>query len=131
MKKITTIVLSLILCFSLSACGSAATPNKETTTESTQSAIEKNVDAVAAELKLTGGSETMYEYIGAIAGKEFNDGEVEVYQFETDSSAYKEIEQNQSISGIAVSAYNDGFALIFPNNADDDIIKDFNALTFK
>ena len=50
----------------------------------------------------------MYAMIGATAGKEYNDGAVELYQFEEDSDAYKEIESSDSVSGIPVAAHKDG-----------------------
>lgn len=139
MKKIIAISLSVILCLMFVACGGGDTSNEETTakeapvvtTEAAKPAIEKSVDAVAAELGLTGGKETLYEYIGAIAGKEFNGGEVEIYQFEIGSKAYKEIEKSQTVSGVKVSAYNNGFALIFPNNEDGKVIKSFKDISLR
>lgn len=65
-------------------------------------------------------------------GKEYNDGAVELYQFEEDSDAYKEIESSDSVSGIPVAAHKDGIALIFANNETDQAILDaFNQLQFK
>ena len=121
MKKIITILLSMVLLLAFTACGGG----------SDSSSSDKS-KAAAEALGLTGGEETMYAMIGATAGKEYNDGAVELYQFEEDSDAYKEIESSDSVSGIPVAAHKDGIALIFANNETDQAILDaFNQLQFK
>ena len=130
MKKIITILLSMVLLLAFTACSDSSSSDKSKETEAPK--IEKNIDAAAEALGLTGGEETMYAMIGATAGKEYNDGAVELYQFEEDSDAYKEIESSDSVSGIPVAAHKDGIALIFANNETDQAILDaFNQLQFK
>ena len=113
MKKIITILLSMVLLLVFTACGGSDSSSSDKSKETEAPKIEKNIDAAAEALGLTGGEETMYAMIGATAGKEYNDGAVELYQFEEDSDAYKEIESSDSVSGIPVAAHKDGIALIF------------------
>ena len=132
MKKIITILLSMVLLLAFTACGGSDSSSSDKSKESEAPKIEKNIDAAAEALGLTEGEETMYAMIGATAGKEYNDGAVELYQFEEDSDAYKEIESSDSVSGIPVAAHKDGIALIFANNETDQAILDaFNQLQFK
>lgn len=135
MKKIITILLSMVLLLAFTACGGGSGSDSSSSDKSKETEapkIEKNIDAAAEALGLTGGEETMYAMIGATAGKEYNDGAVELYQFEEDSDAYKEIESSGSVSGIPVAAHKDGIALIFANNETDQAILDaFNQLQFK
>ena len=102
MKKIITILLSMVLLLAFTACGGSDSSSSDKSKETEAPKIEKNIDAAAEALGLTGGEETMYAMIGATAGKEYNDGAVELYQFEEDSDAYKEIESSDSVSGIPV-----------------------------
>ena len=132
MKKIITILLSMVLLLVFTACGGSDSSSSDKSKETEAPKIEKNIDAAAEALGLTGGEETMYAMIGATAGKESNDGAVELYQFEEDSDAYKEIESSDSVSGIPVAAHKDGIALIFANDETDQAILDaFNQLQFK
>lgn len=93
--------------------------------------VERDVDSIAEYLGLTGGSETLYSFIGATAGKEFNGGDVELYQFDVDSPAYAQVIGDNS--PLKISAYKDGFVLLFPASveADQTIIDAFNAIVFK
>ena len=126
MKKIITILLSMVLLLVFTACGGSDSSSSDKSKETEAPKIEKNIDAAAEALGLTGGEETMYAMIGATAGKEYNDGAVELYQFEEDSDAYKEIESSDSVSGIPVAAHKDGIALIFANNETDQVIISFS-----
>lgn len=122
-------MLVAVVAIGLTACGgSGDSDTKEATTqESTK--IEKSIDAVAEELGLTGGSDTLYEMIGATAGKEYNDGAVELYQFDADSNEYKDIVDGNGV--ITAAAYKDGIVLVFSSDADSKIIEAFNDLEFK
>ena len=87
MKKIITILLSMVLLLAFTACGGGSDSSSSDKSKETEAPkIEKNIDAAAEALGLTGGEETMYAMIGATAGKEYNDGAVELYQFEEDSA---------------------------------------------
>ena len=132
MKKIITILLSMVLLLAFTACGGSDSSSSDKSKETEAPKIEKNIDAAAEALGLTGGEETMYAMIGATAGKEYNDGAVELYQVEEDSDAYKEIESSDSVSGIPVAAHKDSISLILANNETDQAILDaFNQLQFK
>lgn len=128
-KKLLSLMLVAVVAIGLTACGgSGDSDTKEATTqESTK--IEKSIDAVAEELGLTGGSDTLYEMIGATAGKEYNDGAVELYQFDADSNEYKDIVDGNGV--ITAAAYKDGIVLVFSSDADSKIIEAFNDLEFK
>lgn len=93
--------------------------------------IEKNINAVAEKLGLTGGSETFYSMIGATDGKEYNDGNVELYQFDEKNDSYIQI-INDGVP-FEAAAYKDGIILIFPagTEADNDLVKQFNEIEFK
>ena len=142
MKKSLIILAMLSLIAVVSSCGTNTNTNTSDTTTATQTQystpaptestkIEKNVDAVAEFLGLENGSETLYSMIGAIDGKEYNDGNVELYQFDENDDAYKQIIGENS--PMNVSAYNEGIVLIFPAGQapDDEMIDTFNGIEFK
>ena len=147
MKRILCLLLTLVMCMSLVACGGESTNNAENTTQVTNDKtnsqnnktetenvnvkkIDKNIDSVATELGLTDGSETLYSFIGAIAGKEYNGGDVELYQFEENSDAYKQIIEGEILK---ISAYKDGIVLLFPDGIEEDanLVNAFESLEFK
>ena len=80
MKKILILLMALMMCFGFAGCGSdkdddgtkdIADENAqemENDAEQDKDKIERSVDAVAAELGLTGGTETLYDIIRQIAG---------------------------------------------------------------
>ena len=132
MKKTLITLLSLtICCLILVSCGSSSSDEPADSNEPEVTKIEKSVDAVGEALGLTAGDETLYEYIGATAGREFNDGAIEIYQYDTSSDEYTAIESDGAISGITVSAYKDGMVLIFSGEEDADVKAAFEALEFK
>lgn len=141
MKKILCLLLALIMCILFVACGDQSTNNEKNAHSENASQnneadvdkvkkIDKNIDSVAAELGLRDGSETLYSFIGAIAGKEYNDGNVELYQFEENSDAYREIISDDGV--LKISAHKDGIVLIFPDGIEEDanLIKAFEELKF-
>lgn len=140
-KKIAALCLTAGMIVTSAACTNNQKQQTESTTNNTVSTtesetekvekIEKNIDSVAEKLGLTGGSETLYSMIGATAGKEYNDGNVELYQFDTKSDVYKQIIGEGS--PLKAAAYKDGIVLIFPagTEADSDLIEKFNSIEFK
>ena len=142
MKKSLIILTILSLIAVASSCGTNNDTNTSDTPTNTKeqystpvptknTKIEKNIDAVAEFLELENGSETLYSMIGAIDGKEYNDGNVELYQFDENDDAYKQmIGENAPLN---VSAYNEGIVLIFPagQTPDDEMIDKFNGIEFK
>lgn len=140
-KKITILCLVAGMILTSASCTSNQKQQAETNTNNATSTvepekekvkkIEKNIDSVAETLGLTGGSETFYSMIGATAGKEYNDGSVELYQFDEKSDAYKQIIGEGS--SLKVSAYKDGIVLIFPagTETDNDLIEKFNSIEFR
>lgn len=140
MKKLLIALLAVSL---LTGCGKKETKTTEATTEMitteasteevTEAAKEKSLDGLATYL-VDGGyvsgeqSETMYSYIGAIGGFKYLDSDVEVYEYDTASDTYTEILNNNSVSGLKVSAINGPFILIFSNGQENqDVINAFNA----
>lgn len=132
MKKLLFVLLTLTICIGMTACGGTKTDTKtDTSDEPTVTAIERTVDAVATELGLTGGSETYYSMIGAIAGKEFNDGAIEIYQYDLTSEEYAKIKNGEASNGITFAAYNNGFAIVSVKGDNSAIVTKFKALTIK
>lgn len=133
MKKITVILLSLLLCFGLFACGNDKNANDNDANNDKDNtatvSIDKDIDAVAKHLDLKGGEKTMYSAIGAENGKEYNDGEVELYEFKEDSNEYKDIVKGDG--AIKAAAHKDGIILVFPNDTDQKLIDKFNEINFK
>ena len=127
MKKIVTLMLAFALCLGMTACG-----EKDDSGASGQDAsndnkkIEKSVNAVAGELGLTGGEDTMYQMIGAKEGKQFNDGSVELYLFDEDSDEYKAIKEGTG--AIEADATNDGMVIL---SDDKDLVDRFEELDFQ
>lgn len=140
-KKIAALCLTAGMIVTSAACTNNQKQQTESITNNTVSTtepetkkvekIEKNIDSVAEKLGLTGGSETLYSMIGATAGKEYNDGNVELYQFDTKSDVYKQIIGEGG--PLKAAAYKDGIVLIFPagTEADSDLIEKFNSIEFK
>ncbi len=97
---------------------------------STGKKVDKNINAVAEALGLTGGEKNFYDKIGAIDGKEYNGGNVVLYQYDEDSEKYQEILNGNGSSRIA--AYKDGIVLLFPvgSNAGYELVEAFNELVF-
>jgi len=134
MKKILCLLLALVTCISLVACGNQATPNGNdnavTDQEQPTGEIEIKIDSIAQALGLTDESEVMYDLIGAIAGKQYCDGNIELYQFDESSDAYKDLIGGKTY--LTPAAYKDGVVLIFAfgYEADSNLIDAFNALEF-
>lgn len=129
MKKILILCLVAVFALALSACGGNDQESEEESAPEVAK-IEKNIDAVAEALGLSGKSETYFEMIGAEDGAEFNDGKVELYKFDPESKDYKAIEKGEG--AIDAAACNSGFILVFPNGTDpdQDIVDAFKNLQF-
>lgn len=140
-KKIATLCLAVGVIATSTACTNTKNQQAETTTKSEVSEteqktektekVEKNIDSVATYLGLANGGETLYSMIGATAGKEYNDGGVELYQFDTKSDSYKQIIGEDS--PLKVAAYKDGIVLICPagTEADSELVEKFSNIEFK
>ena len=159
MKKIITLLLTLALAGSFTACGgnddkTSADQNSPTVEDNAGAdtndtdnnmnsgdddrnddddkyEIDENIDAVADYLGLKNGTETRYEVIGAKAGKEYNDGKVEIYHFDDDSAAYEKLKKGEG--DLKIAAHNDGFVLLLAHEKDRDekLIKKFEDIDFK
>lgn len=156
MKKIITLLLTLALAGSFVACGNndsdapadqnnaaaensagADTDGAGSNTDSDladdddRSEIDENIDAVAKHLGLKNGKDTLHEVIGAKAGREFNGGKVEIYQFDDDSAEYEKLKKGEG--DLKIAAHNDGFVLLFAEekDRDEELIKKFEAIDFK
>ncbi len=125
-------VMGIILCTSCVKQESVEMPTGSQNEEKIKmEKTDRTLDAVAIKLGLEGGTETFYSVIGAIGGKEYNEGQVELYQFEEKSDAYKQIIGENS--PIKISAYKEGFVILFPNGTkeDSDIVNAFKSIEFK
>ena len=129
MKKALIIFLIGVCALTMVACGSEKAAEEEKA-EPEVVKIEKSIDAVAEALGLSGKSETFYDMIGAEDGAEFNDGTVEIYQYDPESKDYKDIEKGKG--AIEAEACNSGFVLVIPDGTEPDqkLVKSFNELTF-
>lgn len=134
-KKLFAIVLIACMAFAVTACGGNETssPESDEPAQEEVKKVEKSFDAVEAELGLSNGEETLYQFINATMGKEYNGGEVELYQFDEDSDAYKAIEDGTFADtyNLEVAGYNGGFALIFPNEVDSALVDKLEAIVFE
>lgn len=132
MKKLLILCLIVVFAISLCACGGDKAENSDSETGDTTEVVktEKSIDAVAEALGLSGKEETFYDMIGADDGAEFNDGTIEIYQYDPESEAYKNIEAGKG--DIEAEACNSGFILVVPDGSepDQDIIDAFNKLVF-
>lgn len=109
------------------------------------------VEDVAIALGLEGGEEKIFDAIGAIAGRGFiippaeeteeaTGEQVEIYQFDTASEAWKTIEDTGVLfvpeleelmpDGFVWAAYRNGIALLFIGEPNQEIIDNFKALNF-
>ena len=106
-------------------------PEEDESKEESGKKVEKTIDAVAEALGLTGGEKNFYDKIGAIDGKEYNGGNVVLYQYDVTGEKYQEILNGNGSSRIA--AYKDGIVLLFPvgSTTNYELVNAFNALEFK
>ncbi|SCJ97041.1 Uncharacterised protein [uncultured Eubacterium sp.] len=129
-RKVFVLVLSLLLCIGLAACGGGDSDQADVPK------IEKSVDAVAAELELSNKEEKAFDMIGAADGASY-DGNIELYLYEDqDSDAYKAVTGDGYDLGITVvkaTAHNDGMIMVYTGDGepDKDLVDQFNALAFK
>lgn len=139
MKKITVLVLSLLLCFAMFGCGGSDSgttdqADQTTTTAETKPTVEKSVDAIAEYLGLSDPSDAAFGMIGAEHGKKYEGGKVEIYKFDTASDAYKDIEKNKTIMDMPVAGVKDGIVLFIQSDysgSTDDLTTKFNEVEFK
>lgn len=154
MKRFLVLLLTLSLAFSFASCGSDtdngadnsgntavednnATDNTADNQDNNQGEaekdnngkIEKSIDAVADYLNLKKGDETLYNMIGAKAGREYNNGEIELYEFDKDSAEYKDIIEGKG--SVEAAAYNDGIIMVVTKKQDNDLIRKFENIKFK
>lgn len=130
MKKTLLLLLSLILCIGITACGSSDNSGEPEVVK-----IEKTVDAVASELGFSGEKGyKAFEMIGANDGAGY--GDYEIYIYDENSDAYADITGDGYDMGFGViqsTAANDGVVLIYSGDgeADQTIIDKFNTIEFK
>lgn len=132
MKKITVLIMSIVLCFVLASCGGG---NEGDTSETEAPKIEKNVTAVAEAMGFTEEpQEKAFEMVGATDGAGY--GEYEIYIYDEDSDAYDQITGDGYDMGLAVMtaiASNNGVVLIYVGDEEPDqtIIDTFNELNIE
>ena len=138
MKKLLWLLTILTICVSLVACDknddltdeNDVVTDEQPAEDETETEIEIKIDYVAEQLGLTDESEVYFHLIGAVAGKQYNRGNIELYQFDENSNAYKDIISGKTY--LPVAAYKDGVVLVFALGVeqDADIVAAFNALEF-
>ena len=133
MRKFITILLSVLMAMAMVSCGGGENNSSSDKQDKEDTAkIEKNIEATAEALGLIEGEETYYQLIGAKSGKQYNDGAIELYQFDENSDEYKEIEETKTVANTNVSAYKDGIVMLFVGTEEDqNIIDNFNKLEYK
>lgn len=155
MKKIITLMLTLALSVGFVACGNNdnnamdnnanngvtdnaagnennnGNPAANNTDENDRIVLDKDIDAVANHLGLKNGKETLYDVIGAKAGKEYNGGKVELYHFDDNSAEYEKLKEGNG--DLKIAAHNDGFILLFADekDKDDELIRRFEEIDFR
>ena len=126
MKKILVLLLALIICFSLAACG---TSDEEPT-------VEKTVAAVSDALGFEGDGEyKAYQIIEADDGAGFGDYEIYIYNDES-SQVYKDLTGDGYETGFGsmkAAAGKSGVILLYNGDGEPDqaIIDKFNSLNIK
>lgn len=134
-RKIVLLTLLVLMLPGIVACSNNDSQQTETTNVEQQEErikkIDKNIDAVAENLGLSKKSDALYSMIGATDGKKYNEHNAELYQFDINSEAYKQIIGENSF--LRVSAYKDGIILVFPDDTEPDteLIEKFNEIQFK
>lgn len=148
-RKIIALLLCICISGIIAGCGSddktsgtdATNENnsgqaQESETNETQepeeeTKTERSLDDLAAYLKdqgiITGeATETSAEMIGAIEGVKYADNNIELYQYDTSSEAYKTLEAGEELGiegleGYAVkaAAVNEEFVLILSNDGEN------------
>ncbi len=141
MKKLLWLLTAIIICVSLVSCDEQSpaednlTNEDNTTVDQNQpteedAEIEIKIDYVAEQLGLTDESEVLYGLIGAVAGKQYSNGNIELYQFDENSQAYKDLIGRKTY--LIPAAYKNGVVLIFALGVETDtaLVDAFNALEF-
>ena len=105
----------------------------EAPAEETGVAKEKSLDDLAAYLVEKGvatgeRTEPMYQMIGAVGGFKYLDSDVEVYEYDMDSEAYKTIAETGEYGGLKFASVNGQFVLLISNDGENQEAADiFNA----
>lgn len=137
MKKLILISLSVLLIFSISACGNNETSNTPTGSQSSNEKtifekFEDGLNELNIEFQKT---VTAAEMIGAVQGIRYKlvDGNVELYMFDVDSDSLAKAKENKAVTlegfGNVPAEINNNFALIIDEvEKKDDIISLFKSL---
>lgn len=149
MKKLIVLLLTLTLSFSFVACGNDNTDepmnDNNTTVEDNDDVkdnaaagdnkgedaqrIDRDIESVADYLDLKKGDEIVYDVIGAKAGRAYNGGDIELYEFDRDSAEYDKITKGEG--KVKAAAHNEGIVLVFTKNHDDKLVEHFKNIRFK
>lgn len=122
------VILASLLSLLLIACGSSEKTKKvDKTLDDVVTAIESSVELSDDKM------EPSYEMIGAIGGVKYVGSKLELYEYDMDSDAYKDVSKDMKITlegfnlELTASAINGQFVLFCEDSADKDkIIESFN-----
>lgn len=126
MKRIISFILTIFMVVILVSCGAEK--------------IDPTIPAIAECLGLENEESVFFEMIEAIDGKQYEDGKIEIYQYDVNDTAYKkvitdgyEMTFGEMTISFKATAYNNGFVLYLTDEVEnsDDIIEAFKNLKFK
>lgn len=139
MKKLFSLLLCSFMIFGLAGCGSSDSKKEETNTPTKEETKkELSFDSIKKALQDNGYAITKEttmgaELIGAKTGIKYttNKGNIEIYQFDKSSEAYKKAEKDGKIAMEGFGEFgitlNNDFGM-FSDNASEDLIKLFKSL---
>ena len=129
MKKLFIATLSILMCLTLTACGSKDDEKKQTSDAFNLSNVQSKIEDLGIKCEKT---EVAFDMVGAKDGFKlnYNENHIEIYQFDKNSEVYKEAEKNQklTISSMNMSfdaKVKNGYAYIIDDNFEkhNDIVK--------
>lgn len=132
-KKLLSLLAITVLVLAFTSCGGGDNGSAKSS-EPEKPTIERSVGALADYLELKDPSDSAFGMIGAENGKKYEDGKVEIYEFDPSSDAYKDIEKSKTIMDFPVAGIKDGMILFIQDGYSGDtenLIKKFNEVEFK
>lgn len=125
MKRFVSFILVILMITALVGCGVEK--------------IDPTIPAIAECLGLEIEEPVFFEMIEAIDGKQYENGKIEIYQFDKNDAAYEkvittgyEMTFGDYVISFKATAYNDGFVLYLNDEVENpnDIIEAFENIRF-